>query len=289
MSDKVQAFLSGETKLSAAAIAVFAAIWAFLIVQFQGPVFDAFFQDTGLYQTLGVVWQQTIVTIVLFGLLIGMAFLWGWLGKHSVFPFGERAPLTAASGLAAGVLGLLTAFGFVDLAGSVHGYPAQSPIGGIALATVLVLYQSAGEEIFFRGWIQPVLARGFGPWIAVAVTSVLFSLLHILVGNTSPVSILNTFLAGVFFGLLAWRTGGMLAPVLAHAGWNWAESTLLGLDPNPGRDPMGTVWNFDLTGSGLWGGSAEGMNASLAVTFVLLALIVPLALYRQPIPTAVPA
>ncbi len=100
-------------------------------------------------------------------------------------------------------------------------------------------------------------------------------------GWRDPVSLLNITLAGVWFGLLAWRTGGILAPTLAHAGYNWAEEMLFGASPNPGVGPFGALFDADLTGSVRLGGSADGLNASLLLTAVLIAIILPLLL-RSP-------
>ena len=88
---------------------------------------------------------------------------------------------------------------------------------------------------------------------------------------------MNLTLGGVLFGLLAWRSGGLGASIAAHAGWNWAETILFGLDPNPGTGGFGAIHDLDLVGAMRWGGSTEGLNASLAMTIVLAALILPLA------------
>ena len=56
-----------------------------------------------------------------------------------------------------------------------------------------------------------------------------------------PVSLLNILLAGIWFGLLALRTGGLLAPILAHFGYNWAEEMIFGASPNPGVGAFGSV------------------------------------------------
>ena len=100
-------------------------------------------------------------------------------------------------------------------------------------------------------------------------------------GARSPLTLLNLVLGGILFGLLALRGGGLLAPIAAHATWNWAEQILLGLDPNPGTGSFGALFDFDLVGPAMWGGSDEGLNASLALSFALVALIVPLALWRR--------
>jgi len=44
---------------------------------------------------------------------------------------------------------------------------------------------------------------------------------------------------------------------------------------------FGAIFDFDLVGSALWGGSDEGLNASLSISFVLVALILPLIMWRR--------
>ena len=83
-------------------------------------------------------------------------------------------------------------------------------------------------------------------------------------------------LGGLWFGLLAVRSGGILAPMAAHFAWNASESIGFGLDPNPGVDDLGALANYDLVGLPIWGGSPEGLNASIAMTLVLAALVIPL-------------
>ena len=60
--------------------------------------------------------------------------------------------------------------------------------------------------------------------------------------------------------------------------WNGTEQLMLGLDPNPGVGSFGTLLDFDLTGPSIWGGSEEGLNASLAMSVALAVLLVPLVL-----------
>ena len=89
-------------------------------------------------------------------------------------------------------------------------------------------------------------------------------------------TLLNLFLGGLLFGLLAARSGGLAAAIAAHFSWNWAEQLLFGLDPNPGIGSFGSILNLELVGSSWWGGSDEGLNASIAMTFALAMLLAPL-------------
>lgn len=167
------------------------------------------------------------------------------------------------------------------------GVAVARPHGGIAdgglfaLGSLLILLAVLGEELLLRGLLQPVLVRAWGTTAGVLVTSLAFMVIHMVGGWGHPVSLANILLAGIWFGLLALRTGGLAAPVLAHFGYNWAEEMLFGASPNPGVGPFGSIVDVDLVGRAIWGGSAEGLNASLAVSAVLLALIVPLAIGRR--------
>jgi membrane protease YdiL (CAAX protease family) len=131
--------------------------------------------------------------------------------------------------------------------------------------------------MLFRGWLQPVLARHWGSWVAILIAAALFSALHLVGGARSFLTIVNLLLAGVFLGLVALRSGGIAAPIAAHFGWNWCEAILLGLDVNPGVGTYSAIFNFELEGSVWWGGSEEGLNSSFGVTFVLTALVVACA------------
>jgi membrane protease YdiL (CAAX protease family) len=196
----------------------------------------------------------------------------------------------AAFALPIGIVALLAATGLVALSGSIGtGMQAPGRGAGLLLGTLLLFVQTAGEEVYVRGWLQPVLGRAFGGFVAVALAAAIFVVLHLIVGARSPLTLFNLFLAGAWFGLLALRTGGLAAPIAAHFGWNWAESVLLGLDPNPGVGMFGAVFNLDMRGPAAWGGSPEGLNASVATSFVLVALILPLLVRRASAPSVSPA
>jgi uncharacterized protein len=61
------------------------------------------------------------------------------------------------------------------------------------------------------------------------------------------------------------------------------------LVPNPGNELLGSIMDFDLVGNPIWGGNAEGLNASLGVVLVMVAAILPLLVSKRPTSAAVPA
>ncbi len=226
-----------------------------------------------------------VLNAAFYGLIFGpmaiAALAGGWI--TGLLPAAGAQPLRwAMLSLAGGAAGLIVAACYAWLAGSaVAGAGGALQAGAFLAGIVIIAGQVAAEELFFRGWMQPLLARYAGPVAALMLAAIAFAGFHLLGGARAPVTQLNLLLGGVWFGLLGWRSGGLIAPLAAHFGWNAAEQLGLGLDPNPGIGDFGALADWDLTGSALWGGSAEGLNASLAMTFVLAALLMPLIIQRQ--------
>jgi hypothetical protein len=106
-----------------------------------------------------------------------------------------------------------------------------------ATRTQLLLVSIAagfGEELLFRGLVQAGLARWIGgaagAWIGLAVGALLFGLAH-------PISRAYAVLAGtigLYLGGLMMITGSVLAPVAAHAVYDFlALELLLRRSPGP--------------------------------------------------------
>jgi membrane protease YdiL (CAAX protease family) len=201
------------------------------------------------------------------------------------------APMQLAIGLLLGLAGFALAVGVSVLLGAIGPGtgPAFTPaqrFSGMALGLVLVAFQAMGEEYFFRGWLQPILAARWGPIVGVAATSVLFAAAHGLFRPIAPLALFNDTLAGLAFGLIAFRSGGLAAPFAAHFAWNWAEQSLAGLTPNPGVDVLGSLFNLDLVGPPLLSGGADELNGTLAALFALLAMVAAALAWRpRPIPS----
>lgn len=76
------------------------------------------------------------------------------------------------------------------------------------------------EELVFRGLILSGF-RGFGMWPAILTSSLLFALAH-----ASIYRLLPTFLLGIAFGYLAWRSGSIVPGMIAHGVNNGVLATI---------------------------------------------------------------
>lgn len=91
----------------------------------------------------------------------------------------------------------------------------ENPFDLIALCVVIVIGAPLVEELFYRGIIQPSLVNRFGPWIGIAITSLIFGAVHFSLTELLPLSVV-----GAGFGILAHRAGRLLPAIIAHAVFN---------------------------------------------------------------------
>ena len=84
---------------------------------------------------------------------------------------------------------------------------------------VLCLFIGIGapvvEELFFRGFLQPALAKRVGHVAAIAITAVVFGAAHF---EALQFPALAAF--GAVLGALAWRTGRLGPGIFAHMAFN---------------------------------------------------------------------
>jgi uncharacterized protein len=91
---------------------------------------------------------------------------------------------------------------------------------GCSLAdfALISLVGGLGEELLFRGVIQAALVTWFGIAAGISLASLLFGLAHII----TPTYALLATIIGAYFGWLALYTNDLLAPIAAHAVYDFA-------------------------------------------------------------------
>ena len=93
---------------------------------------------------------------------------------------------TGYSLLASGLGGVLLAFGLSVVASLIHTPKVKTPFDDLInnpfsfalLSVIAVFFAPLSEEMFFRGFCQPLLSRTLGAILGVLVTALLFGSLH---------------------------------------------------------------------------------------------------------------
>jgi membrane protease YdiL (CAAX protease family) len=107
--------------------------------------------------------------------------------------------------------------------------PLLAPCTVLDLLGIAVL-AGLGEEMLFRAVLQGAFARWGHVWLALAVASALFGLMHAV---TTAYAVLAT-LMGAYLGWLYLYADNLLAPALSHALYDFVA--LLYLLRGPGSD-----------------------------------------------------
>jgi membrane protease YdiL (CAAX protease family) len=134
----------------------------------------------------------------------------------------SRASALGSATAVVGMIGLSLAGGAASELTGVRGHGTMEVIAGALrdssplqrlLAVVAIgLAPGLAEEAFFRGLIQPALAKHWARWPSIAGAAVAFGLVHFDAVQGSL-----AFFAGLFLGWVAERFDGIRPGVAAHA------------------------------------------------------------------------
>lgn len=161
------------------------------------------------------------------------------------------------------------------------GVWALGNLPGVPSAIGVLIVGAFGEELLVRGYGFQQLSRAITPLGAVIATGILFGALH--AGNPSAawLSIVNTALFGVLFGLAVVRYRSLWPAIAMHLGWNFTLA-ILGA-PISGLRMGVTALRATPVGSELWTGGSYGPEASLLTTVAVFTAA--LVVWKMPIPT----
>jgi membrane protease YdiL (CAAX protease family) len=140
----------------------------------------------------------------------------------------------------------------------------------------LLLFVAIYEELVFRGYILSNLMESFNKWIALLVTSLLFTLFHIENPNINFIPVINVFLAGILLGINYMYTRNLWFAIFFHLGWNFFQGPVLGYKISGFN--MSTFLQTELKGDLLLTGGEFGFEGSVFCTGLML--IATLLLYR---------
>ncbi len=96
----------------------------------------------------------------------------------------------------------------------------------------LAVAAGVGEELLFRGVLQPAVAGWTTPWVGVAIVAALFGAVHWV----TRVYALVAAVVGALFGAIVLVSGSVIPAIVAHALYDMvALGVLLRAEPGAGR------------------------------------------------------
>lgn len=140
---------------------------------------------------------------------------------------------------------------------------------GIAHLLTLLVTAAAHEELLFRGIPFEALAR-WNREVALAISTVLFALLHGANPSIEMLASINIAAGGLFLALVRMRFG-LLSAIAAHFVWNMATGPLLGYAIS-GWDPDASMLEA-VPRDIFWSGGVFGMEGGAALSLALAATL----------------
>ena len=195
---------------------------------------------------------------------LGLQLHRGWLGS-----FGKGAALAIL------ILGIIFAFslavGSIRVQGFAHAAPEGVSVLAYFLGALLVfLMVGVYEELMFRGYVLQRLNDRAGRVAAIAVSSVIFAVLHGFNPGADVFGIVNTIGIGVILCVLYFRTGSLWMSIGFHTAWNFSLGYLYSL-PVSGIPLYGVLDVVEVDESSRLTGGSYGPEAGLACTIALAA------------------
>jgi membrane protease YdiL (CAAX protease family) len=179
-----------------------------------------------------------------------------------------------------GTLVILLIFDAVDFQGlESRGFGPTLLITGLLIFCGWMV-QGGAEETVTRGFLLPILGIRYGTLVGIAVSSLVFTVLHLLNPGISVLALVNLILFSLFAALFAIFEGGLWGIAALHGMWNWAQGSLFGLQVS-GLESSGRLFQFTSTGPDWLTGGDFGPEGGIAVTFIYLAAIGALILVRR--------
>jgi uncharacterized protein len=103
----------------------------------------------------------------------------------------------------------------------------RDPASAWAMAAFGTLLAPMVEELFFRGFLYPVLARSLGVIAGVTITAALFAVIHSAQLAHAWAPLLVLFTVGVALTLVRAVTGSVASSLLVHMGYNATLFTMV--------------------------------------------------------------
>ena len=170
-------------------------------------------------------------TLMVFG---GLPLLWAWTGHVQFRPGFQFSRPTLLACLGAILLGislwpfihdlvvLMRNLGLMTVQPELQHLTKEAltqwrTVSPFWIVLAFAILPAIFEELTFRGYLFTAVKEASGPRTAIVVSSVLFGLFHLVLGNSLSLDrLVPATLLGFVLALVAWRSGSVVPGILLH-------------------------------------------------------------------------
>lgn len=154
----------------------------------------------------------------------------------------------------------------------------------IALFLLGYFFQGMSEEVLCRSCFMVSLARRNNVWLAVAVSSGMFALLHAFNPGFGVIPFVNILLCGAFFAVYFLKRGSIWGACAIHTFWNFFQGNFFGISVSGtgGSDAVSVFSSETLKAMKLTTGGDFGIEGSIWCTVVMAAALAVIVFLVKP-------
>lgn len=220
----------------------------------------------GMVGTLGLVWLFTTK-----------------VDKKSFISIGfdkTKIVKDIALGLTMGFVIILLGFSILILTHQLQFVDIMFNALNLVYSVGVFVFVAVSEEVFTRGYILRNLVVSFNKYVALVVSALVFSLMHLGNPNINLVGLSIIFLSGLVLGLPYLYTKNLWFPIALHFSWNFFQGPIFGFNVS-GLNFYKLIETKYATPNN-WNGGEFGFEGSIVAVFFLLgALAVIYFLFRN--------
>lgn len=136
--------------------------------------------------------------------------------------------ILAGAGTVSFAVAIAAAFG--GLRFELNTADGTAMINSLIISFAVLALGAAAEEALFRGYILQTFARSGFAALAIALTAVFFGIVHSRNPNVGNLAVINTILAGIWFGVAYLKTRDLWFVWGMHLMWNWMQGAFFGIE-----------------------------------------------------------
>ena len=240
--------------------------WALLLLASLFLSVNLYGLGQAAFDVFGAKWAQCLTAVCVAAAMVALYALFvKWFERHPArdLPLNRLAP-DALKGLGLGVVYFVVLVLVMFVCG-LYKFDAFGTDRPWAIVTAFFnfLIVGVGEEIIFRGVLFRWIDEKWGFAIALAVSSLLFGLIHLFnAGATLWSAFAIAVEAGLLLGAAYKYAGTLWLPIGIHWAWNFTQGNIFGF-PVSGTEAGESLIRSSVQGPDLLTGGVFGAEASI--------------------------
>lgn len=150
----------------------------------------------------------------------------------------------------------------------------------LMIGLILMILVAYSEELIVRGYLLNNLMQSCNKWVALAISSGFFALMHLANPGFTILSFANILLAGLLLGANYIYTKNLWFGMLLHFSWNFFQGPVYGFEVSGLK--FSGIFHQSISGPLIWTGGEFGFEGSLlCALLMLLAFIATASFFKK--------